>query len=294
MKLNQELLPEESLQSRDEKVRVCYYGNPGTAKTTNSAAMARLGKTYFFAYEDYGLKRGPLQRLGIPVDNIIPIRDTVPESIMERFWALAAALRDDPDAFVGVQMDTMTELVSRSIARITRKEWKKAARAAAARGEEYTVSRHFRDVTYWGILNSEVQEVVDHYITLPCHLALTAHIRRDEDEDDGSVAYGPAVNPAVQADINAYVDIIMLTRKVGLYDSGETVFIGSVNDTGKYISKDRFGVLPNHLANPTFDRVLAYVTDQLDEATDPIQQRYLEWRANQTKAISAEENEEQE
>lgn len=279
-RLDAELLG-SSLDEDTDIVRICMYGNPGSGKTTSAAHLALLGDVMFFPIED-GLKKAPLKRLGVPVDRIHPQQTESSQDVIDKYWDIKALTDKDPQLVAGCVLDTATELVNRSVAQITRREYPKRVRLAAARGEEYAMSRFFREIEYWGEMTGEVREVIELYRTLPCHLVFTAHVRRDEDKNTGDVRYGPAVTPAVQGDLSALTDILMYTRVVGVYADGTEIFIGSTGGVAPFEAKDRFGVLPMHMAVPTMDRIVAYVNGELVAANDEVQQRYEQWRRERT------------
>lgn len=289
-----ELLGGSSLAESVEFVRACLYGHPGHGKTTAAAYLAHLGPVAFFPIEP-GLKRTALERLKVPVKNIITSDAQDYEEFMETWDRLRAALRKKPGSVAGVVFDSATEQVARSVNRVRRETFNRIAERAERRGEDLPtdkngkpLSRFGVDRSYYGEMTSEVRDIMEHYLDLPCHLVYTAHVRRDEDQD-GEVTYGPAVTPAVQNDLIGYMDVLMWVRKLGVYDDGSPVIIGTTAHHPKYQTKDRFGVLPPHMAMPTMDRIVAYVNGQLTSDKDPVQKRYVEWVANARRRETEEE-----
>lgn len=262
---------EGSLADEVDYARVVYYGDPGTGKTTAAAGLARLGKTLVYPFEP-GLKKAALVARDIPVENLVPRRDVTDPA--DEFWAVR---EEGADAFTGAVFDTMTAFVDSEKKRHQSEIYAKGVREADARGEEYTKPKTWMPREVYGEISDGVFPFIGDFSRLPMHLAWLAHVRRDED-DDGEVRYGPAVTPAIQKHLVAWADVIMWTRHVGRFDDGRPVFIGTVSDGGKYTVKDRTSTLPTpHLVNPSMDRVVAYLSGELTEKKDPLQQEFLKW-----------------
>lgn len=253
----------KTLEDSVEFVRALFYGPYGSGKTTSAARMACLGKTVFLNVEG-GLKKRPLLELDVPLANIQVENLKTYDEIDELFWTMKEELDDDPDAYAGLVIDSGSELVARFLEQVRKDEHAKKAKKAERRGEEFTESRFFNDRSYYGDVTGMVSELVRHFIDLPCHFCVTALPRRDQD-DDGAVTYGPAVNPAVQGVLTGLVDV------VGYFEAEEDLFTARFRSTKTKQAKDRFGALPNRLVDPFFDRVVAYVNDELDAESDPKQ-----------------------
>ena len=100
-----------------------------------------------------------------------------------------------------------------------------------------------------------------HYRDLPCHVAFIAHVRRDEDSD-GEVTYGPALTPAVADNLLGFVDLVCWCRAIPRGDGDDVDYVGTFRPVKKHVGKDRFGLLPARLINPTFDRILKYINGE--------------------------------
>lgn len=255
-------------------VSVCYYGEPGTGKTNHAAHLGKLGKTAFFMAEP-GLKAGATKQRGIPLENIMDVRSVTCELMMDSFWKLKAKLDDEPNSYSGAVLDTLTNLIGKEVASIRKREYDAAVAAAEAAGEVYTGPTRNKTGGTWdvyGEVTDLMREVIENYTDLPMHLAFTAHVRRDEDEDDGSVRYGPAASPAIQQDTVAYFDMVLRCERKGEFFIAHTL----PSEDGKYMAKDREGVLPTPIMNlPTMDRIIAYANGDLTEKNDPIQKAWV-------------------
>jgi hypothetical protein len=232
---------------------VLYYGDPGTGKTTSMAGLARLGRMLFIDAES-GLKAAPLRKQGIPTDQVVTHRGVSFTELDSVFWDLHDQLETDPDAIVGVALDSMTEI---------QKLLMEGILAKANRKDPFFVER-----SDWGINTEQMRKIIRRYRDLPCHVAFGALPKRDLD-DDGAVRYMPALTPAVQTDLMGYMDVIIHTEVTRI--AGETFYLGTTTSTGKYAGKDRFGALPGTLVNPSMDRVVGFIEGRLDPSKDPLQ-----------------------
>lgn len=263
-----------TLADENEYARVCLYGKYGTGKTTDLAFAAKLGKVVHIDSEKR-LKGGPLRRLGVPIDNIEPIRDISYDIINDVIWDTKSRLHDEPGSVAALGMDSVTETTKLLVGQVLDENSTKLIARAEKRGEEADVDPYNIDIDMWGVMTEQMRRILRHMRDLECHLVFTAHERRDID-GDGEVIYGPATTPAVQQDLMGYVDIVGHTY----IDNGH--YVARFAPGTKYQAKDTFGVLPEVMADPTMDRIVAYVREKITAETDPIQQRYL---AERQKAI---------
>lgn len=260
------------------KYAVLWWGPPGSGKTTDLAYMAQGGPVAYVR-ADRSVRVRPLRALGVNTANIEPINELDTEKLVEMVYSdFMQRLEEDPGSLFGVGVDTVTELIARRMEAIVDDEWDTIKRAAARQSREPDKSkRFFVDRDYWQPITQEMRRIVRHLKDLNCHLGITAQTRRDTDKDSGTLNIGPAVNPAFQPDLLAYMDFSIRTATNGYWQDGEEqVFLGYPKQEGVYLGKDREHVLPRILVNPTFDRVLAYAEGTLDSKTDPVQQAYRE------------------
>lgn len=264
------------LNSERDFVRICYYGNPGCGKTTAVAHAAKLGRVAALLTEN-GMHSRPLTRLNVPTDQIEPIRAVEFKDIREALYRVRVDLHDDADAWSGVVFDSATELARVWLESIVDAKYDKDRKLAEAKGQEYDGNRFFVSRDYYGQITQQWQRVLRDLSDLQCHAAFTAHVRRDVDEDDGSVRYGPDLPPAMQANLMGQVSMLIYMKEAGTYPDGRTVRIGYSHNSGKFTTKDRLAALPRALAFPTLDRVVSYVDGELTEENDPVQQEFLSW-----------------
>lgn len=277
-----------SLADEKEPVRICWYGNPGASKTTNLVDLANLGRMYVVD-ADAGLKARALRDFNIDVTNIEPYRTISYTALDGLFWDIKAELDDDPDHCVGLGIDTATEVTLRMLTDIV--DQKQGAKIAKieARGEDASdVDPFFRDRDYYGTLAEQFRRLLRGWKDLGINLGITAHIRRDVDENTGKVQYGPAVSPAIQNDLMGAMDVVARCRVDGVWPKGYEVAGAEAMDVmvadmrevagagGFYLAKDRFHRTPRVLVNPTFTRIIAYIEGELTVDDDEQQAAYRE------------------
>jgi hypothetical protein len=227
-----------TLDTQTTFVNLLLYGDPGSGKTTGATGLARAGRLVYVDAEN-GLKRQPLETLGLPTENIQVYRPATFAGLEELAGELRAELTHDPDAYVGVVLDSLSEIQRALI-------------------EEDARGRYRLTQGDYGENTQKLRRGLRLYRDLPCHVGFTAHVRRDED-DDGEVHFGPALTPAVAGDLLGLVDVVCHTHAIARLDGQEPDYLGAFRPGRKFVAKDRFGLLPPRLINPTFDRVVAYV-----------------------------------
>lgn len=266
-----------NLSEEQEFARICLYGRYGTGKTTALAHAAHLGKVVHIDAEQR-LKGGPLRRLGVPIENIEPVRGISYKALNDLCWDVRERLHDSPGSVAAVGFDSITEITKTLVGQVLDINTGKLQERANKRGEVLEANPFQIDIDMWGEMTEQVRRLLRHYRDLPCHLVFTAHERRDTD-GDGTVSYGPATTPAVQQDLMGYVDIVGHTY----LDEGR--YMARFAPGTKYQAKDTFGVLPPIMAQPTVERIVAYVNEEITTDTDPIQMAWAEFDAQRKAAI---------
>lgn len=254
-----------------EQANVLFYGDPGSAKTTNLATLANLGRTVHIDAES-GVKPAAMRKRGIDLSNleIYPDRNAGEamtfDGLDDLYWEIKAELDEDPDAYSGIMWDSGTETAKLLLEGVVSDAVAKADRKGMERDP------FFIDRGDWGVMTEQMRQLIRRYRDLPCHLGISALVRRDQD-DDGKVKYGPALSPALQSDLMGYVDIVCrcFTLEVPGWGEHGEMFLGRVRAGGKFECKDRFDVLPTTMVEPTMERIIQYINGELDAESDPLQ-----------------------
>lgn len=255
------------LEDAAEYLRIGWYGAEDAGKTTHLATAANHGRILIIDAES-GVKKKALARRGINVSNIKYWPDhergekVTRKGLRKVFENLQADLEEDVNSWFLVGLDSFTELTYVMVQGAQRRRVSRAANAGRQ------VDPEFMDRADYGQAAKWLAELVREYRVLPVHLGITALMRRDTD-DDGKVKYGPATSPAVQNDLAGMLDILAMCKG----EDRDGPNRGLMHGGGKYRAKDRFGVAPRVLVDPTFERYLAYYEDRLTVATDPEQKR---------------------
>lgn len=260
----QELVPRASLADVDDTLNVVFYGDGGSGKTTDLATMAHLGKILMINAES-GIKAQALRKLSIPVENIEIINEPTFPMLDTLFWELKSDLEKGACEYVGVCWDSLTEITKTVLTAQIARRVAKAERTGRGSADPY-----FTDISDYGVMTEQMRTLVRRYRDLPIHWAASALERRDTD-DDGKVIYRPALTPAFSTDVYGYADMVIHTEVFEGKTGDDDIYTGLTRPVGKYKAKDRFGALPRRMADPTFLRIIGYVSGQLAEDTDATQ-----------------------
>lgn len=255
-----------------DPLRVLYYGDGGTAKTTNIAHMADLGRIVVINAEG-GLSVKALRDQGVNTANVEvwpePGEKITYRGLEAECLRIREELHADPDAYVGTAWDSMTEIAAVLLEEVTAKEFERARRTGAKRAD---MGEFFTDVGDYGIMATQVRQLIRKFRDLPCHFAASCLERRDQDPQDSKVIYRPAVIPSLYQDLHLWFGMVCHTSVVGSLDpeSEEEQYRGEFRPIGKYRGKDRYKAVPRVLVDPTFDRLLSYFEGSMNEADDPV------------------------
>lgn len=276
-------------QKADEFHRVMYYGPEGTGKTINVARMTELGPGRLLIINaEGGVKRRPLAFHGVDVNRVVlypkPGDPLTFEGLERLYYRLAADLDRDPKSWVGVAWDSVTAIYQFLLDKVIEDEitkqqtiLKRANKGRAGRsGNVVLRSRFDTDRDDFATMSNQFRLLLRKYRTLACHFAVTALLRRDEEEVPGTnrkrTVYGPAVSPALQTDLLGYMDVVIRTH-VEENDSIGPVYWGRTAPTANERGKDRLGGLPVEMADPEMGRVHAYLNEDLEEDEDQRQRQ---------------------
>lgn len=253
------------------------YGREGSGKTTDAARLANgashlpagKGKVLVINAEG-GLKLGPLKKRGVDTSRIVmwpnpKNHERVTHTGLDKiFRRIKADLIEDPDSWYGVIFDSATEIHQAILDSVQQKR----VQTIKNRGQD--VDEDFVDIADYGTMSKLFRDVLRKFRDLPCHFVVTALERRDVDKDTGKPQYGPAVTPGIQGDLLGYVDFVLMCKA----EDEDGPYRALTRANSRYRAKDRFDVLPKVMVEPYLDRVIAYISGDLDEETDEAQTRY--------------------
>jgi hypothetical protein len=260
-----------TLDEKEEHLNVLLFGREGSGKTTAAVSLTNLGYGKVLVVNaEGGLKKNTLKRRGIDVSRIMVWPNDgqaiTYHGLVEAYNQLKADLDKDTKSWAGVIFDSATEIVPALVDQVAKDRMDKAAR----RGQPIEgIDEFFTDRSDYGTMSKMFRDLLRKFRDLPTHFVVTALERRDVDEDTGKVQYGPAVTPGVQADLLGYVDLVLACSSAD--DESGLPFRALTRSAGKYRGKDRLGVLPKILVEPTIPRILEYESGELTEETDPKQ-----------------------
>lgn len=279
----------DNLDDLDELVRVLYYGPEGTAKSTNVADMVNMAPegNVLVINAEGGLRRTALANRGIDTSRIrVWPKKGEPltfEGLERLFYRVQADLEEDPMSWIGWTWDSDTAIyqamldnVIDAVHRRAAEVLQRAGKGRSGRSGNITLPDRFEsDLSdYYNKMSQQFRLLLRKWRSLDCHFAMTALLRRDEDKRSKKVQYGPAVSPAIATDVLAYVDVVVRTATADT--PAGPVWWGRTHGTADERGKDRLGVLPHRMIEPTMSRIQDYLIGSLTEANDPLQVRFGE------------------
>ena len=265
------------LTDADDYLRGLWCGEQGTGKTTDVLSMANLGRIVLVNAEG-GAKRKALARMGVNVDNIDVLPDDPADLTYDFLQDLAWELKADAALgskrrYVGAVWDSVTDIHVRLLRNVVKYQFTRATDRGdsritnAAPGD--MINEYFTDLSDYGVMTAQLVEILKLWHDAPMHFAVTSLLRRDKDSN-GKIVYRPAVTPALQLELLGLMDVVAVTDVVEMDDGGDDIYRGLFKPLGLFRGKDRYKVLPRRLIDPMFDRVWAYVQEEMDADADPV------------------------
>lgn len=259
--------PRKTLADQTDVVKVLYYGEQGTGKTLDLATLGLLGPVIFVNAEG-GLKKRPLRTFGIPPENMWPEPATSYEQLEALYWNLRRDIEADKDGRpVGIVFDSLTEIITV----LTEVQVMRRTQGAQMKADQLGIVPKDIDVNPfkthlddYGVMTQQMRHLSRRFRDLPIHVGFSALSKRDVDVTAGEtggdvVTYRPQLTPAFGNDIRGYVDIVVAT-KVAV----DGKYVGITKPRFGLMGKDRFGALPTTMVNPTMERIIAVINDELD------------------------------
>lgn len=234
---------------------VLYYGKPKSGKTTHAASVAKLGRIEYIDAEA-GLKNQALVQFGVPTANIHPNREITMDALDALFWEL----KDDPPT--ALVWDSISESHKKLLALTAQRRYERDIAAGKKVWEQYAI-----ELGDYGVNTNEMRTLSRQFRDLECHTAFVALEKRDQDDKTGIVQYGPDMTAKLAEDILGYVDVICHTYTI--MNGDEQQCWGAFRTFDLHVAGDRFNTLPPRLINPSMDRIIKYLTFEMDIDNDP-------------------------
>lgn len=279
-----------TLDDVQEFYRGLYYSDPGGGKTTAIAAAARLGRVVYID-ADGGLKPKALRRHDIPTGNIEPVPDTSYAGLIALHQELLIRLADGEEIFA-LAWDTASKSQEAFLDEVMPRSLEKSERKARRQSVEYERSEFEVYLEDRGEVVEMMKKLLRRFHGLPCHLLIGAHQRRDVDDETSKVTIGPGLSPSVSASFGGWMDFIIHCRSE-LFEGDASLaewegmeFMGVTRPDGRFVAKDRFGILPMRMINPSFDRVVGYLDGNIVRNKDELQNAAIARRKGRKAAVA--------
>jgi AAA domain-containing protein len=265
----------KSLTDAEEYAKVLYYGRYGSGKTTAAATLANLGLTIAVDFEG-GFKKHALQQRGIKVENLRVFQPRSFDEAEQVFYEIKAMFDNGLD-ITGVIVDNWTELQDilvreSAVDRINKKKRDLEPQlkvSESARNEYAELSEYATQKYDYGVWTNQAKRLARWYQDFPCHTAFVAH--EVFEEDTGKIV--PAISSKFRNKLAGRVDEVIYTKATDVKGQG-LEFTGVGHPVRQFVGKDRLGILPLVLVNPTMERVVSLLNGELDLSSDPAQQAY--------------------
>lgn len=275
-----------TLSDQKTALNVLYIGPQKHGKTSDMAAMAKLGPVAYIDFES-GLKAQALKKLGVPIDMIEVFKPKNYDGLLKLYWDLAADLDKDPDSWAGVSLDSVTDqqgvYLEHSVNARVEKE--RSKNLDKQNPELLDSNRTLRDD--YGVWTNQARKLARKFRDLPCHTAFGSLERREVTGQ--GVKLVPQITQAFRCDLLGYVDMIvhkvMAENEYSPNPDG-IEYLGIMRSVGVYSGGDRFAITPRVLANPTVDRLVGLLEGTLNLDEDPHQLAYLRRMSEKTGKVA--------
>lgn len=272
-----------SLDEGEDQTVIVYYGPAGTRKTTSAlrATQTGPGRVLVIAAEA-GLKKIALQRNGVDTSRVVfwpPRGESVSyEGLESLFYQVLADLERDPNSWLAVSWDSLTEVIQTMIDQATQADIARLQEIAKASKTKLEIRKSYeREGGDYGVVTQQFRQLLRKWRSLPCHqifIALEENRQETVELDDGKKqkvgVIGPSLPPKVREDVEQHADIILRTTVIDVNGIGSTGF-GRATPAEDLRAKDRYGVLPTLMVDPGFERVWGYITGELKAEVDEAQ-----------------------
>lgn len=277
------------LRQTRKYLNALYFGQEGTGKTSALAHMANLpgDGVVIIVNAEGGLIIDALEDLGVDVDRVLvwppepePGQPAIKVNFanLERLQKQAAIqLKNEPGSIKGIGFDSLTELHLALLGGAVERSMKKFEDTGKGRGEGS--DRFDTEQSDWGVMTSQVLELLRNFRDLPCHFGATALERMFEAKhgDSDVPQAGPDLNPGLANKVLGLFDLCLRLEADNLAvgaDESHTLVYASTKKTRTVRAKDRLNRLPAKLPEPNFVRLVGYFTKELTRDQDPLFERH--------------------
>lgn len=266
----------DTLADSADYIKALYYGPKGRRKTTYMAGLARVGKILAVDTEGHGWLKNPLKRRGIPIENIVYRRATTYNEIESIFWDMEPRVQSGE--IIGVSIDHLSDLERRfvraaTMARQTKKSGlgNVATFTKAQDLMDKGVNPFFSEQGDYGVWTNQATHLMRLYRDLPCHVAFGAHHR----EEEITRKWVPGLTPAFRNELMGSVNMIIGCdlEEFGTEDE-DIIGVGVMREMGLWYGADRIGITRPKTVNPSMDRLVALLNEELDLTKDEEQQDF--------------------
>jgi phage nucleotide-binding protein len=242
----------EALDSRKKYHNILIYGESGVGKTTFASTAPRP----ILWLEAEGGTHSIGDPEGIDIARVNGLED---------YREALRFLHANPGKYETVVVDSITETQAAILKEIMR----------AVKANDPTRDEFQPLFSEWGKVTGVMREITRAFRDLPANTILTALTREDKDDLTGRMRVRPRLSPALAEEVPAFMDAVIYlytaTPKKGETNAegvegdedGMTIIRnGLLQPTGKYAAKLRAPKgknPPNHLSDPTFDAVVAFM-----------------------------------
>lgn len=255
------------LMESEPHIKVVYYGNPGSGKTTAMASLAKLGKVAAIDFEGTGWISMSLRKRGIPVENVHLFQPRTYKELEQVYWEIKGMIEDDI-GLVGVCVDHLTELESILVREASTERIDKARRKLLGNGSKEALAviegldEFVTELQDYGKWTNQARKLIRMFRDLPIHVAFGAHVRGD------GAKLVPALTEKFRNDLLGSMNMVIATYVDEI--NGKPEYLGATREVKRYVGKDRFDVTRPLMVHPHMDRLTQLVYGELDLDSDPV------------------------
>lgn len=277
-----------NLSTQKQKINILIYGKPGMGKTILSATASKLDGNAFLISSESGLVGINNKKFkdnidmnkiaAYSVDNFLDYNeyyqflsehcelvkqydaakdDKIKETLADKIWELEESGKRPkgkmPKIYRTVIIDSLTEAQKRSMDRIIDSKNKVQSQGSLGAGIDF--EKATATLQDYGVNTQQMRKLVRAFRDLPMNVIIIALESELKDDVTGEVTVGPALTSKLASDVVTYVDIIGRLYTQKNKDGGldrKLLF----QPYGKYIAKDRTGMLGIGMNNPTMKKIV--------------------------------------